>query len=143
MRSGWLLFAFVAAIQLGAARAETVSANLQVSAQVLPHAQLRTDAAPVSITAADLRRGYLDVSRHYRLRTNAPERVVLQMNPRLGLTYAIDIDGLQAPIRMQDQGIEVTQPLRGEFTLQYRLWLDAAARPGAYELPLQVAAIIR
>jgi hypothetical protein len=143
MRSCSVLWVLLAVLPVGAARAETASATLRVSAQVLPHARLEASALPVQITAADLQRGYVDVSRQYRLRTNAPERVVLQMNPRLGLTSAIDIDGLQAPLRMQDQGIEVTQPLRGEFTLQYRLWLDAAARPGAYELPLAVAAIIR
>ena len=98
---------------------------------------------PVQVTLADLQRGYVDVSRQYRLRTNAPERVALQLNPRLGLTTAIDINGLQAPLRMHEHGLEVTQPLAREFTLQYRLWLDAAAQPGAYELPLQVAAIVR
>jgi hypothetical protein len=116
---------------------------LQVSAQVLPHARLESSALPLQITVADVQRGYVDVSRQYRLRTNAPERVALQLNPRLGLTTAIDINGLQAPLRMQEHGLEVTQPLAREFTLQYRLWLDAAARPGAYELPLQVAAIVR
>jgi hypothetical protein len=136
----WVLFA---ALPFGAARADTASTSMRVSAQVLPHARLETSAAPVQVTATDLQRGYIDISRQYRLRTNAPERVVLQINPRLGLTSAIDIDGLQSPLRMRDLGIEVTQPLRSEFTLQYRLWLDAAARPGAYELPLLVAAIVR
>lgn len=143
MRSCWVLWVLFAAVPFGAARAETASTTLHVSAQVLPHARLETSALPVQITAADLQRGYVDVSRQYRLRTNAPDRVVLQLNPRLGLTSAIDIDGLQAPLRMRDQGLEVTQPLTRDFTLQYRLWLDAAARPGSYELPLQVAAIVR
>jgi hypothetical protein len=143
MRSCWVLSVLLAALPCGAARAETASATLQVSAQVLPHARLESSALPVQVTVADLQRGYIDVSRQYRLRTNAPERVALQLNPRLGLTTAIDINGLQAPLRMHELGLEVTQPLAREFTLQYRLWLDAAAQPGAYELPLQVAAIVR
>jgi hypothetical protein len=143
MRSGWLLLALVAALHLGTARAETASANLLVSAQVLPHAQIRTDASPVSITAADVQRGYLDVSRHYQLKTNAPDRVALQLNPRVGLTDSIDIQGLQAPVRMGDTSLEITQPLAREFTLNYRLWLSAAVLPGDYALPVQVAALLR
>jgi hypothetical protein len=144
MRSCWVLSVLLAALPCGAVRAETASATLQVSAQVLPHARLESfSALPVQVTLADVQRGYVDVSRQYRLRTNAPERVALQLNPRLGLTTAIDIGGLQAPLRMLDQGLEVSLPLAREFTLQYRLWLEAAAQPGAYELPLQVAAIVR
>ncbi len=143
MRSGWLLLALVAALHLGTARAETASANLRVSVQVLPHAQLQVDASPVSISAADVQRGYLDVSRHYQLRTNAPDRVVLQLNPRVGLTDSIDIQGLQAPVRMGDTSLEITQPLAREFTLNYRLWLSAGALPGDYALPVQVAALLR
>jgi hypothetical protein len=143
MRSRWLLLIFVAALHLGTARAETASANLQVSVQVLPHAQLQADASPVSISAADVQRGYLDVSRHYRLKTNASDRVVLQLNPRVGLTDSIDIQGLQAPVRMGDESLEITQPLAREFTLNYRLWLSAGALPGDYALPVQVAALLR
>jgi len=143
MRSVWLLLALVAALHLGTARAETASTNLQVSVQVLPHAHLQADASPVSISAADVQRGYLDVSRHYRLQTNAPDRVVLQLNPRVGLTDSIDIQGLQAPVRMGDTSLEITQPLAREFTLNYRLWLSAGALPGDYALPVQVAALLR
>jgi hypothetical protein len=143
MRSGWLLLALVAALHLGTARAETASANLLVSAQVLPHAQIRTDASPVSITAADVQRGYLDVSRHYQLKTNAPDRVVLQLNPRVGLTDSIDVAGFQSPLSLGDLGLEVTQPFAREFTLSYRLWLSAAVLPGDYALPVQVAALLR
>jgi hypothetical protein len=143
MRSGWLLLAFVAALHLGTARAEMTSANLQVSVQVLPHAQLNADASPVLITAADVQRGYRDVSRHYQLQTNAPDRVVLQLNPRVGLTDSIDIDGFQAPLRMTDSSLEITQAFAHEFTVNYRLWLSAGALPGEYALPVQVAAIVR
>ena len=143
MRSGWLLLALVAALHLGTARAEIASANLQVSVQVLPHARLQADASPVSITAADVQRGYLDVSRHYQLQSNAPDRVVLQLNPLVGLTDAIDVDGFQTPLHMRDSSLEITQPFAREFTVNYRLWLSAGAMPGEYALPVQVAALIR
>lgn len=143
MRSGWLLLAFVAALHLGTAQAEIASANLQVSARVLPHARLQADESPVSITAADVRRGYLDVSRHYRLQTNAPDQVVLQLNPRVGLTESIDIEGFLAPLRMTDASLEIAQPFARDFTVGFRLWLSAAAVPGEYPLPVQVAALLR
>ena len=143
MRSLWLFLALVAALHPGTVRADMASATLQVSAQVLPQARLQTDAAPVAITAADVQRGYLDVSRHYQLQTNAPDRVVLQLNPRVGLTDSIDVGGFQAPVRMQDSSLEITQPLAREFTLNYRLWLSAGAMPGEYALPVQLAAIVR
>jgi hypothetical protein len=104
---------------------------------------LQADASPVSITAADVERGYLDVSRDYQLRTNAPDRVVLQLNPRVGLTDSIEIDGFQAPLRMRDSTLEITQSFAREFTVNYRLWLSAGAMPGEYALPVQVAVLIR
>ena len=143
MRSLWLFLALVAALHPGTVRADMASATLQVSARVLPHARLQSNTAPVSITAADVQRGYLDVSRRYQLQTNAPDRVVLQLNPRVGLTDSIDVGGFQAPVRMQDSSLEITQPLAREFTLNYRLWLSAGAMPGEYALPVQVAALLR
>jgi hypothetical protein len=125
------------------ARAETTSATLRVAAVVLPHVRLQQDTAPVAITAADIERGFRDVSRSYRLETNEPERVLLQLNPRLGLTDSVDIAGLHAPLRMADATIEVSQPLARQFTLTYRLWLNAAVVPGNYALPVQVAAVLR
>jgi hypothetical protein len=143
LRFGSLVLAVVAALHPGAAQPESAKASLQVSAQVLPHVRLQGDSAPVAITAADIQRGYRDVSRHYRFVTNAPDRIVLQLNPRLGLTDSIDIEGFQSPVRMKDSSLEITQPWGREFTLTYRLWLSAGAVPGEYELPVQVAARVR
>lgn len=143
MRSGWLLPALIAVACTGTARAESTSATLQVSAVVLPHVRLQQDTAPVVITAADIQRGYHDVARSFTLETNEPERVLLQLNPRLGLTEAVDIDGLSAPLRLADSTVEVSQSLARRFTLKYRLWLNAAAVPGNYALPVQVAAVLR
>jgi hypothetical protein len=143
MRSRWLLLAFVAAGLTTTVRAETTSATLQVSAVVLPHVRLQQDTASVAISAADIQRGYRDVVRSYTLETNEPERVLLQLNPRLGLTAGVDVAGLHAPVHMADATVEVSQPLARQFTLTYRLWFNAAAMPGDYPLPVQVAAVLR
>jgi hypothetical protein len=139
----WLLLALVAVPLAGTARADSVTATLQVSAVVLPHARLQADPAPVAITATDVQRGYRDVSRRYSLKTNAPDRIVLQLNPRLGLTDAVEVGGLRAPLHMEESGLEVIQPLATEFTLTYRLWLKPNVPPGEYELPVQVVASLR
>jgi len=139
----WLGLALIAALPLEAARADTASASLQVSAQVLPHVRLQADDSPVAITAGDIERGYHDISRHYRLQTNAPDRVVLQLNPRIGLTDFIDIEGFQAAVRMTDASVQISQPWGRAFTLSYRLWLNAGALPGDYALPVQVSALVR
>jgi len=143
MRSLWLALALIATLPLDAARADSATALLQVSAQVLPHVRLQSDDSPVAISAADIQRGYRDVSRRYTVVTNEPERLVLQLNPRVGLTDRVDIAGLQAPLQMAESSLEVAQPHAGNFTLSYRLWLSAGASPGEYSLPVQVAALIR
>jgi hypothetical protein len=143
LRLGSLALAVVAALHSSAAQPETARAHLQVSAQVLPHARLQGDDSRVAITANDIQRGYRDITRQYRLRTNAPDRVVLQLNPRVGLTDSIEIRGFQAPVRMTDSSLEISQPWGSAFTLEYRLWLSAGSVPGDYALPVQVAAILR
>jgi hypothetical protein len=143
MRSGWRILALVAVACAGTAQAESTSATLQVSAVVVPHVRLQQDPAPVEITAADIQRGYRDVARHYTMVTNEPGRVLLQLNPRLGLTDGVDIAGLRAPLQMTDSSLEVGQSFAREFTLTYRLWLNSAAQPGSYQLPVQVAAVLR
>lgn len=143
MRSGWLLLALVAVACTGTARAESTSAALQASAVVLPHVSLQQDSAPVDITTADIQRGYRDVARHYTVVTNELERVLLQLNPRLGITDRVDITGLRTTLQMTDTSLEVGQSFAREFTLTYRLWLNAAAQPGSYALPVQVAAVLR
>ncbi|HEX9206611.1 MAG TPA: hypothetical protein VF851_00110 [Steroidobacteraceae bacterium] len=137
--SGLLVF------PLGSARADVASAPLQVSAQVLPHASLQAAASAVSflVTAADVERGYVDVRRHYLLQTNAPDRVAVQIHPRVGLAVAVDVAGFASPLRLLDTSLEVTVPAGRDLDLSFRLWLNDGVAPGEYPLPLQLAAVVR
>jgi hypothetical protein len=121
-----------------------VRTSLQVSATVVAHARIETVAAglPVTVVAADVVRGYVDVSRHYRMRTNAPERALIQLQPKTGLTQAIDVAGLGAPIRLVDSSVGIGRSLPREFDLSFRLWLEPGVVPGEYALPVQVSAAI-
>ena len=128
---------------LGSARADVASAPLHVSAQVLPHVHLVAADADFLVTPADVERGYVDVQRHYQLQTNAPAQVAVQIHPRVGLAEAIDIAGFDGPLRLLDSSLEVTAPERHELNLSFRLWLNSSVVPGAYPLPLQLAAVVR
>lgn len=130
---------------LGSTRADVVSTRLQVSAQVLPHVRLQAADSVNSflVTSADVARGYVDVQRHYLLQSNAPDRVAVQIHPRVGLTAAIDIAGFSNPVRLVDTSLEVTAPEKRELDLAFRLWLNDGVAPGEYPLPLQLAAIVR
>lgn len=145
MRSVLALLVGLVVFPGGSAQADVASANMHVSAQVLPHARFDDLAAPVPVvvTAADVERGFVDVSRQYRVRTNAPERVLIQVHPRVGLTQAIDIDGFAAPLRLEDTSLEVSQLPARDFTLSFRLWLGPGAAPGEYPLPVHLAAAVR
>ena len=128
------------------AHADIATATLAVSAQVLPHAALTsTDTADSAITikAADLARGYVDVTRHYELRTNSPERVSLAVQPRLGFASAVDIAGLGSAVRLVDTTVELAAPSRQDFDLTFRVWLPHGLEAGDYRLPWHVAAVAR
>ena len=146
MRSGWLLLAFVAALHLGTARAETVSANLLVSAYVAPRTSVEAVGAAdtITLTAADLVLGYKDVSARYRVSSNEAHGYMLQFSARAGLTRAIEVRGTGAPVELGVFGAEVPQfglPRHaGELELQFRLQLAADVRPGEYAMPVAVSA---
>jgi hypothetical protein len=146
MRSGWLLLAFVAALHLGTARAETVSTNLLVSAYVAPRTSVEAVGAAdtITLTAADLVLGYKDVSARYRVSSNEAHGYMLQFSTRAGLTRAIEVRGLGAPVELGVFGAEVPQSglprHAGELELQFRLQLAADARPGEYAMPVAVSA---
>ena len=146
MRSGWLLLALVAALHFGTAGAEIASANLLVSAYVAPKASIEAAGAPdaVVLTAADLALGYKDVSATYLVSSNDAHGYMLQFAARDGLTRAIEVRGLGAPVEFDAFGAEVAQfgrPMHPvELELQYRLYLTADARPGEYAIPVAVSA---
>lgn len=123
--------------------AQSVRDHFQVSARVVPKASITPVAAParVEITADDLRRGYKDVAATYRVETNDQRGYLLRFNTRAGLTDAIEVRGLAAPVRLDDLGADVMQsapPPRQDYRLQFRLQLAPTAQPGSYELPVVV-----
>lgn len=143
VRPAWLLLGCLLGFPPGS-QATDVATPMTISARVLPHARLEGPTGPsaITLTSADLARGYVDVARRYRLSTNAPGRVVLLLNPRLGLTEAIDVAGFGPTLRMHDEGLEIAADA-AEIDLSFRLWLRPGLAAGEYPLPLQLAAVVQ
>lgn len=128
----------------GLAAAPQSQAPMQVSAVVVPRAQLEAiDAASqLTVTAEDVARGYKEVVARYEVRSNDPRGCLLMITPRLGLTESIDIEGLPSGVTLRDAPVELVLPgARGPQPMQLRVRLNLgdAARPGTYELPLHLA----
>ena len=118
--------------------------RLAVSARVGAYVRLAPvqSDGPLTITSADLDRGYLDVTRRYALRTNAPDRVRLQVHPRIGYTTAVDIAGVGATVRLQETSVELWPATGRDVEFVFRLWLVPGLTPGRYPLPVHVAAVV-
>jgi hypothetical protein len=144
MRASFKLIVLWCALAVQSVWAGEVRTSLQVSATVVAHARIDSvdSAQPVTVAAVDVVRGYVDVSRRYRLRTNAPHQALIQLQPKAGLTHAIDVAGLGAPVRLVDRAVSVGQSVPREFALSFRLWLEPAVVPGQYAMPVQVSAAI-
>lgn len=142
MRHALNLLLLCAALPVQGSWAADVRTSIPVSATVVAHAGIMAleGAAPVTITAADLARGYVDVDRRYRLRSNSSRGLLLQLYPRVGLARRIDVSGLPSSLAIGDTNVEVLRPANEELQLRFRLWLEPLAAPGEYPLPLHLAA---
>jgi hypothetical protein len=142
--AGYLLACLLAGLPFGSQGADVALARFAVSARVDAHVRLApvdSDGA-LTLTSADLDRGYLDVTRRYALRTNAPDRVRLQVHPRVGYTTAVDIAGVGRTVRLHETSVELWPATGHDLEFVFRLWLAPGLAPGQYPLPVHVAAVV-
>lgn len=137
-----LLFALVAG---AGAHAETQRAGFLVSVTVPERVVLEAVEQPAQLTIseADLRRGYKDVSARYLVRQNTSKGWMLRLSPRLGVTQQVEIRGLSTDLVLRAESLEIHRAAsrsREDFSLEYRFVLDPDARPGSYDLPVHVSA---
>jgi hypothetical protein len=131
-------------VPAGSAFGDEASTRMQVSAIVLPDARIvRLDAPTLVITAADLERGYLDVVRRYEVRSNAPDRLLLQFFVRGNLARSVEVRGLGAPLAIGPLGGQLCLDPPGapgrDLALGFRIQLDPDVVPGIYPLPVVVS----
>jgi hypothetical protein len=128
-----------------AAVAGEARAQFTVTAHVTPRASIESIVQPeqFAVSAEDVDRGYVDLAAVYRVSSNDPAGYLVRLVPRVGLTRAIEVNGFASPVIVRDDVVDVSQPaaLRPQdLRLSLRLLLDAAAVPGTYEWPVQLAA---
>ena len=124
---------------------DSAPAQLQVSARVVPHVRLEPLAphsATVTVTAADVENGYLDVAHRYTVRTNAPERVRLRFQPRAAYAQSVTIQGFGGAVPLRDEPVELSPPPGRQLSFALRLRLPPGFAPGDYPSPVQVVALV-
>jgi hypothetical protein len=148
-----IVAALLAALSLASApavqeaHAAQKSASLQVSATVIASAKLQMDhqQALLSVTSADIARGYVDVpaGSRFSVATNSRTGYFVDFHPRVGVFTAVQIEGLGAPVQLGADGGTVTQSAEVSrdmpHELSYRFYLGPALDPGNYEWPLLLA----
>lgn len=99
--------------------------------------------AELAISAADLARGYKDVAATYRVSYNDRRGYLLSLSPRIGVTREVEVQGLDTPLVMREESVEVVRPGppgSHDLALGFRFVLHPAAAPGRYPLPVLVTA---
>lgn len=140
------LAAVASALQASAVLAATPGV-LSVGATVLPRAVLTSASTPITLTisAADVARGYLDVLTPTRvvIASNDPRGFALDAWPKLAVFSAVGVRGVGADVILgREGGTLVEYHARGSaipLALSWRFVLDPHTAPGSYPWPLQLA----
>ena len=135
-----------------AAQAAGSSAQVGVGATVLRHVSLRVLQLPetIQITAADIQRGYVDVSVPSRLeiRSNSPSGFMLSIESQADFARGTEVRGVGGTtsfgrfggvlmVKGADSGGMHTTPVQ----LSFRVLLSDEARPGQHAWPLQISVL--
>ena len=145
-RIGMTLLAFVVLGTLPVL-AESSSANMQVSVQVIARAIVSIDSQPaaVTITEADIARGYVDVAAPIvvRVRTNSRQGYMLQVANQSETFSSIDLTSSNVEMNVGAHETWIQRPYiaGGDLMpMRARLHLSAAAAPGSFSLPIAFTA---
>lgn len=147
--------ALAAAVLLGLsavsfnALADANSTSLTLTATVRKHASLQVLAQPasVTVTAADIARGYLDVPNPAQLavKSNTAQGFMLLFTNQGDFVRQIRVKGLGSDVQLGADGGVVTHAATGlgmnttKLDLGYRFELSASAQQGVYAWPMQVS----
>lgn len=129
--------------------AETASARVAVSATVLRHASVDVLSAPrtVSISEADIARGYVDVPVPSRLeiRSNSPSGYVIAIESAADFARGTEVRGLGGVVSFGRFGGVLNVKGGGQgmhvmpVELYFRVLLSDVARPGVHPWPVQLS----
>lgn len=126
--------------------AESVTAPMTVSVQVLARAVVSVDAAPASVevTAEDISRGYVDVAAPIlvRVRTNSRRGYLLQVDNVSEAFSMVELTMANASMNVTHESwIQRPYVSGGDLmNVQARLRLSPGATPGWHALPIAFSA---
>jgi hypothetical protein len=132
-----------------AATAQSSTMKLNVSVTIVKHASLKAVAwpGPLVITAADVARGYVEVSSPAQLaiKSNSPSGYMLVFANQGDFVRQTRISGLGTTVQLGAGGGVVTQAAPGRgmneimLALSFRFELAPQVQQGVYPWPLQVS----
>ena len=135
------------AVLVPSAEAAQKSAIISVSVHVIANAKMQTtfQAEQLNITAADVARGYVEVSAASRFSvvTNSRAGYSLEFHPVGTVFDSVQVGGLGNVVQLSGDGGAIV--LRGplprslEHELSFRFNLSAQTLPGSYPWPLQLS----
>jgi hypothetical protein len=121
-------------------------ALLTVGATVLPVAKVLSASAPseIIVSAADVRRGYVDVSQPTALEvnSNSPNGIALDLMTLSPMMTSVIVSGLDSEQSLGADGGTIVQrwqhPQSIRLSLRFKLMLAPGIAPGRYAWPLRL-----
>lgn len=135
----------------GKARAVTAaeSSQMRISATVDPYVRLEVlqQQPSLTITAADIQRGYVDVAAGTRLRTRTNDHngVLVNFDSRSNLFERVSVAGIGGTAEIGSGGGSIRAAYEGpESTAEvsYRFYLAQGAQSGNHPWPLEISAFL-
>lgn len=140
--AGW--WVATAALAAGAAFGDEGRSTFQVSLVVPTRVELQAvgEPASVTVTAADLARGYLDVSARYHVSLNDRRGYLLQIAHLGGVAREVRVSGLGGTVVVAGDTVAVHQggqSFEQDVALEFRLVLDDRAQAGRFDWPVALS----
>jgi hypothetical protein len=137
----------IVAASVTAAGARDVHSNLSVSVIVRPVANLELQSAPagLDVSAADLRRGYIDVPQptQFTVRSNSPNGYALEFLTVAPLLSSMIVEGLNSDLALGKDGGTIVQRWQKaqavNVSLKFRFELAPGLSAGNYPWPVRLA----
>ena len=135
----------------GKARATTAtkSAQMRISATVNPYVRLDVlqQQPSLTITAEDIRRGYVDVAAGTSLRTRTNDRngFLVNFDSRSNVFERVSVTGIGATVELGSGGGAIRAAYAGPESLaqvSYRFYLAQGVQSGNHPWPLQISASV-
>jgi hypothetical protein len=137
----------IVAASLTAAGAKEVHSQLSVSVIVRPVANIELRSAPtdLEISAADLRRGYIEVTRPTELtvRSNSPNGYALEVLTVAPMLSSMIVEGFNSDLELGKEGGTIVQRWQEaqavNLSLKFRFELLPVLSTGNYPWPVRLA----